>query len=85
MRINYTSRFQKSLQKQASFTIKALDKKLKLFRQDPFAPGPQTHKLKGELAKYWVFSVSRKIRVLFIFENDQEVTFINIGSHEIYR
>lgn len=67
-----------------SSEVKALEKKLKLFYQDPFTPQLKTHKLKGKLANFLAFSVNRKIRVLFVFENDTEVTFINIGPHEIY-
>ena len=85
VQVNYTSKFEKSLQKMTPATIKALEAKLKLFRQDPFKPQLKTHKLKGKLAHFWAFSVSRKIRILFIFENKKQVTFINIGPHEIYR
>lgn len=85
VQINYTSKFKKSLQKIDPSVIRVLEKKLKIFRQDLFTLGLETHKLKGKLARFWAFSVTRKIRVLFIFENDKEVTFVNIGSHDIYR
>ncbi|MBL7159498.1 type II toxin-antitoxin system mRNA interferase toxin, RelE/StbE family [Candidatus Microgenomates bacterium] len=85
IQINYTSKFKKSLQKITPPTIKVLEAKLKLFRQDPYAAPLKTHKLKGKLAHYWAFSVTRSMRILFVFENKEEITFINIGSHEIYR
>lgn len=85
VKVNYTSEFEKSLQKMTPATINALEAKLKLFCQNPFLPQLKTHKLKGKLAQYWAFSVTRKIRILFVFENKKETTFINIGPHEIYR
>ena len=85
IKINYTSRFKKSLQKMNPPVTKVLKTKLKLFRQNPYAAPLKTHKLKGKLAPYWDFSVTKPIRILFVFENKKEVTFINIGPHEIYR
>lgn len=54
-----------------------------------FAAGPRdqllrTHRLKGDLAAYWAFSVDDDLRVLFRWDGD--VAFlVNLGSHdEVY-
>lgn len=49
-----------------------------------FAPSLKTHKLKGELADYYAFSVDYHYRILFSIEPTGEVVFINIGTHSIY-
>jgi mRNA-degrading endonuclease YafQ of YafQ-DinJ toxin-antitoxin module len=54
---------------------------LRRFGADPRDPLLRTHKLKGELADYWAFSVDRDLRVLFRWEG--EVAFlVSLGSHD---
>ncbi len=55
------------------------------FRANPFDPRLRTHKLKGELAGAWSYSVNRSYRVLFRFLTDHEVLYYDIGTHDIYR
>ena len=57
---------------------------LRRFAADPRDPLLRTHKLKGELADYWAFSVDDDLRVLLRWDGD--VCFlVAIGSHdEIY-
>jgi len=55
------------------------------FRHDAFDPRLRTHKLKGELASYWAYSVNREYRVLFRFLGSSEVIYYDVGTHEIYR
>lgn len=57
---------------------------LRRFAEDPRDPLLRCHKLKGELADYWAFSVDDDLRVLFRWDGD--VAFlVNLGSHdEVY-
>ena len=55
------------------------------FLVDCFDSILDTHKLAGRLEGFWAFSVTRKHRVLFCFEEDGSVTFIDVGDHGIYR
>ena len=57
---------------------------LRRFAVDPRDPLLRTHKLKGELAAYWAFSVDDDLRVLLRW--DEDVAFlVNIGTHdEVY-
>lgn len=57
---------------------------LRRFAADPQDPLLRTHKLKGELAAYWAFSVDADLRVLFRWDGD--VAFlVNLGTHdEVY-
>ena len=54
---------------------------LRRFATDPQDPLLRTHKLKGDLADYWAFSVDDELRVLFRW--DGEAAFlVNPGSHD---
>ncbi len=57
---------------------------LRRFARDPQDPLLRTHKLKGELASYWAFSVDADLRVLFRWEGN-EALLVSLGSHdEVY-
>ncbi len=54
------------------------------FEADPHDPLLRTHKLKGDLAGYWAFTIDDNLRVVFRWEKD-EAFLVNIGSHdEVY-
>lgn len=57
---------------------------LRRFEADPQDPLLRTHKLKGDLADSWAFSVDDDLRVLFRWDTD--VSFlVSLGSHdEVY-
>lgn len=59
--------------------------KEKIFTQNCFDPRLKTHKLKGHLKEYWAFSVNYSIRILFNFQENNEVVFMDIGPHSIYK
>ena len=88
MKINnifYSGRFRSAFSKiPPDIQKKALEKE-KTFRQDCFQPSLNTHKLKGELKDYWAFSINHTFRILFSFEENGSVSFIDIGSHSIYK
>ena len=54
---------------------------LRRFAADPLDPLLRTHKLKGDLADYWAFSVDDDLRVLFRWDGDQAF-LVNLGSHD---
>lgn len=57
---------------------------LRRFVGSPRDPLLRTHKLKGELKRYWAFSVDDDLRVVFRWEGD-EAFLVNLGSHdEVY-
>ncbi|OIO72517.1 MAG: hypothetical protein AUJ85_10110 [Elusimicrobia bacterium CG1_02_37_114] len=59
--------------------------KEEIFLNNPFDRRINTHKLKGELKGYWVYSVNYQYRILFRFSGAGEVIYYDIGTHEIYR
>jgi mRNA-degrading endonuclease YafQ of YafQ-DinJ toxin-antitoxin module len=60
-------------------------KKLLLFEGNPFHPGLNTHKLKGELSSFWSFCINDNFRVLFRYLKDSEVIYYDIDTHDIYK
>jgi addiction module RelE/StbE family toxin len=84
-RIYYTSRFEKRFKKLPNRIKKLAIKKEKLFRTDFTSPMLKTHALSGELKGFYSFSVNYHYRIMFKFEKTDEVTFIDVGTHSIYR
>ena len=54
---------------------------LRRFAADPQDPLLRTHKLKGELKDYWVFSVDDDMRVVFRWDG-ADAFIVNLGSHD---
>lgn len=84
MRFVVSSRFTRRAGKLDARRAALLRAALRRFAVDPRDPLLRTHKLKGDLADYWAFSVDDDLRILFRWDGD--VAFlVNIGSHdEVY-
>jgi mRNA-degrading endonuclease YafQ of YafQ-DinJ toxin-antitoxin module len=84
MRIKASSRFLRRARKLRPPRDELLRAALRRFAADPDDALLKTHKLKGELADYWTFSVDDDLRVIFRW--DEEVCFlVNLGTHdEVY-
>jgi len=63
------------------------DERIAFFRRDPFDPRLDTHRLHGKLKKQWSFSVDQRYRILFEFldKKKEDVVFLDVGNHSIYR
>lgn len=83
--IHYTSKFERSFKKLPRSVQKKAAEKEKTFREDPFNPILKTHRLKGPMRDFHSFSVNYRYRIVFAFEDGDEVTFIDAGDHSIYR
>ena len=84
MRVIASSRFLRRAKKLREPQSTMLRAALRRFAADPGDPLLRVHKLKGELADYWAFSVDADLRVLFRWEGDAAF-LVNLGSHdEVY-
>lgn len=83
--IYYSSHFEKAFKALPLKIRKQAIEKEKIFREDCFDKMLKTHKLKGKLQDYWAFSISYSYRILFEFSGKNEVGFIDIGTHSIYK
>ena len=85
MKIKISSLFEKHYKKLPQ-NIKAQAKgKEEIFRNNPFNPILKTHKLSGKEKECWAFWINYSYRVKFIFINSEEILFLDVGTHEIYK
>lgn len=73
MKIFYHPRFERAYKKLSAELKSKAEIKEKLFRDNPFHPSLDTHKLHGKLKNQWSFSIDKKYRILFEFENSDVI------------
>jgi len=83
--IFYTQKFEKSLKFLPTNIKKKVIAKTLIFRDNPYQPSLKTHKLLGEHAGFYAFSVNHSYRIIFKFEASNHASFINVGTHGIYK
>jgi mRNA-degrading endonuclease YafQ of YafQ-DinJ toxin-antitoxin module len=66
------------------FKKKAISR-IRLFKENPFDPRLRTHPLSGKEKECWAFWIDYRYRIKFIFLNGNEVLFLDIGTHDIYK
>lgn len=85
--IRYDATFEKQwlkyLKKLTAKQKVQLKERLSIFREDVFDSRLKTHHLKGNLRDYYAFSISYSDRIVFRVLDDEEILFIEIGSHDI--
>ena len=67
------------------FVQQAFLKREGMFLLNAFHSSLETHKLHGKYKEFWAFTVIGQYRAMFGFIAADEVAFINIGTHAIYR
>ena len=87
MEIRISSKFEKKFKKICKSNprlARKVNEKLEDFIKNPSNPKNRLHKLSGFLEPTWSVSITTKVRLLFIF-GDNEILLTNIGSHgEVY-
>ena len=85
MELYYSPKFIKSYNKLPQRIKILAEKKEKVFIKEPFNRVLETHKLHGDFAGFWTFSVNRIYRVVFDLLGENTVRFYDIGTHDIYK
>ena len=85
MIIRYTSTFAKHYRKLPLRIKKQAPQREKIFRKNPMDSRLKTHALIGKLNGYFAFSITLRYRIIFVFEPVGSATFIDVGTHTIYR
>ncbi|MEK7165163.1 MAG: type II toxin-antitoxin system mRNA interferase toxin, RelE/StbE family [Patescibacteria group bacterium] len=85
MQIIYTPKFRREYKKLPDKIKDIAEQNEKLFRDNPFNPALDTHKLHGRLKEFWSFSVGSKYRIIFEFTNRNTAYFHSTGNHDIYQ
>ena len=85
MQIKVSSQFKRNYKKLSKkIKIKANEKEV-VFRNNIFDKRLKTHKLKGQQKEIWAFWIDYSYRIKFVFISNNEVLFLDIGSHKIYK
>ena len=84
LKILYSPRFAKRFRKLPERIREQAYAKELIFRADPFDARLKTHKLHGDLADCWAFSIDHGTRIIFSFEKDGVVHFHSVGGHDLY-
>lgn len=87
MDICLTSKFKKAYKHLPKQIKERAKEKEKIFRENPFSPILETHRLHGKYKDYWAFSIDKFYRIMlqFLDATKTKVAFINVGTHEIYK
>lgn len=85
MKIVYSKTFKKSLERLTQKQKKRAIRKINLFIKNPHSTPLKTHKLSGKLQNYWSFSIEYNSRVLYKPTSNEQVEFVDIGTHGIYK
>lgn len=83
MKLSYTTRFQRSYGKLSRLQKSQVDKAIRLFCNNPFAPQLRNHPLKGQLSGIRSIKAGYDLRILYTEENGHTVIiFIAVGGHD---
>jgi len=85
MEIEYSSHFRKAYKKLEISVQKKAEQVEAWFRENPFHPLLNTHKLHGKLKEFYSFSINPRNRIVFKFIGKNKAVFLDVGDHEIYR
>ena len=83
--IEVSSKFKRQYKKLSKRIKDAAKQKEFIFRNNPFDSRLDTHKLHGKEKEFWAFSIAGSYRIKFLFLNGDEVLFLEIGTHDIYK
>ncbi len=85
MKIAYTPQFFRMFRKLELALQEEAIEKIELFTKDPTHSQLKAHKLKGKLQNRYSFSVNYQTRIIYIPLSKNEVAFLAIGDHDVYK
>ncbi|MDO8552246.1 MAG: type II toxin-antitoxin system mRNA interferase toxin, RelE/StbE family [bacterium] len=85
MEIYTASQFRRKFKKLPEEVKRCAKEREVIFRDDPFNPKLETHKLHGKYSKFWAFSITNRYRIMFDFLPDGSVAFVDVDTHDMYR
>lgn len=85
MRIQTNSLFNRQYKKLPALIKAKAKERENLFREDPFHPILNTHKLHGKDKEFWAFFIDYRHRIKFVFLEKDAALFMEIGDHNIYK
>ena len=83
--VAYTPKFVREFKKLNTVLKNKVISKINLFKKSPSNQTFRLHKLHGDFSDCWAFSIDYKHRMVFKYLSENEVIFIVIGDHSIYK
>ena len=85
MRFSYTPSFVRRFKGLEESLKEEIREKLTLFKKNVRDPSLKTHKLKGKLHGCYSFSVNYQYRIVFCYDSQNDIAFLDVGDHDVYR
>lgn len=85
VKILYSKNFISQFEKLSNDTKNIIYKKIDIFKKNNKHTSLKTHKLHGDLSGFFSFSINYDLRIVFSYEENNEIHFHKIGSHDIYK
>jgi addiction module RelE/StbE family toxin len=83
--IEYSDDFVDQLKRLPKNIIEKAFAKERIFRANPLHPSLQLHQLQGKLLGIWSISISGNYRIIFKRQDNGDIIFFSIGTHDIYK
>ena len=84
-RIIYAPVFIKQLKKLNKDLQQEVIEKVELFKNEANHNSLKVHKLHGKFKDCYSFSVNYRFRIVFMYISAEEVAFMTIGDHDVYK
>lgn len=84
-RISFKPSFIRRAKRLGKEVFEEVVKRIELLKDQNNHATLRVHKLHGELANHYSFSVNFDIRIIFKFEFKDEIVLLQIGRHDIYK
>jgi hypothetical protein len=85
LRIGYTSSFLREYKKLILELKEEVKEKLDILSKGKNLESLKIHKLHGQFKGCHSMSVNYSFRIIFRYEDKNNITFLKVGSHEIYK
>lgn len=85
MLIRYKPSFVRDFKKLPSGLQEDILEKIELFRIVENHDKLKIHKLNGRLKDFYSFSVTYSHRIVFQYEAREEIVFVAVGNHDVYK
>jgi len=84
-KISFKPSFIKQTRRLENDLLQELLKRVELLKDKSNHQFLKVHKLHGSLSDFYSFSITHSIRVIFKFDDKNEIVLLMIGSHSIYK
>ena len=85
IKIFFKPTFVRQVNKLDKDLVEEVHEKIELFKHKRNHEMLKVHKLHGRFSGCFSFSVNYKVRIVFEYCSDNEVAFLTIGDHDVYK